>query len=117
MEGLQSECDVNIWEDEVFNVFAAPEPSSARRTPLIFACQRNNTAMALLLLDLGADMNQKSNDVCVLKCPQLESLIFSQFAQQWLTPLHHACLSGSYEVAVLLVDRGADINAATYVWL
>ena len=33
------------------------------------------------------------------------------FIQEGNTPLHHACMEGNKEVALLLIEHGADVKA------
>lgn len=67
----------------------AVKPDDLGLTPLHFASE--NTAIATLLIEKGADINAKS--------------------QHFGTPLHRAIMSGNAELVSLLVARGADVNA------
>jgi ankyrin repeat protein len=63
--------------------------AAGARTPLMWAAYHNDVPMARLLLEHGADPNQ--------------STYFGN-------ALSHACMSGSFEAAELLIARGADVN-------
>jgi ankyrin repeat protein len=60
------------------------------RTPLMWAAYHNDVQMARLLLERGADPNQPT---------------------YFGNPLSHACWSDGFEAAVLLIARGANVNA------
>ena len=60
------------------------------RTPLMWAAYHNDVRMVHLLLEQGADPNQ---------------------ATYFGNPLSHACWSDSFEVAKVLLARGAKVNA------
>jgi ankyrin repeat protein len=60
------------------------------RTPLMWAAYYNDVRMVRLLLEHGADPNR--------------STFFGN-------PLSHACWNDGFEVAELLIDRGANVNA------
>ena len=59
-------------------------------TPLFFACQSNNLAVAGLLLKAGADVNWKDND--------------------GMSTLHWASRNGQVGIAEFLLAKGADVN-------
>ena len=61
-------------------------------TPLHWAAGRGERELLILLLDHGAEVNAKDNNL-------------------W-TPLHEAISNKDTETAALLLDRGADVNAA-----
>ncbi len=67
------------------------------------ALRHRQLEMATLLLDLGADPNERTllddNDEPV---------------ESWGMPLWHAAYANDYEAAKLLLDRGADPNANVY---
>jgi ankyrin repeat protein len=64
--------------------------AAGMRTPLMWAAYHNDGCMVRLLLERGADPNQ--------------STYFG-------SPLSHACWSGSFEAARLLIARGANVKA------
>src|SRR5262249_29004814 len=64
--------------------------AAGARTPLMWAAYHNDVPMARLLLERGADPNQ--------------STYFGN-------ALSHACMSGSFEAAEVLIAGGANINA------
>ena len=61
-------------------------------TPLHWAAARGERELLVLLLDRGAEVNAKDNNL-------------------W-TPLHEAISNKDTETAAFLLDRGADVNAA-----
>ena len=67
------------------------------------AVNHRQTEMLKLLLDLGADVDER------IFLEQLE-----EPAVSWGMPLWHAALAGDFEITKLLLDRGADPNANVY---
>ena len=59
---------------------------------LLDSCRRDLTEVVMALLQ------------------EEELPIDARDVNQW-TPLHHACIKGNMEVAMALVDRGADVHA------
>lgn len=90
---------VNEGKIEVVRAVLAERPSCVRATdsdgytPLHRACYNNDTAMAHLLLQYGADPNATTNF-------------------KW-TPLHSACQWGNANCVALLLQHGANVNAQT----
>ncbi|MFN7995801.1 MAG: ankyrin repeat domain-containing protein [Bryobacteraceae bacterium] len=70
---------------------------------LTVAVTQGQIAMVSLLLDLGADVDER------VMLHELEEPTLS-----WGMPLWHAALAGNYEITKLLLDRGADPNANVY---
>lgn len=70
---------------------------------LTVAVEHGRLEMVRLLLDLGADPDERT----ILE--QLE-----EPTPSWGSPLWHAAQAGHYEIAELLLDRGADPNANLY---
>lgn len=70
---------------------------------LTLAVNHRQTEAVRLLLDLGADVDER----IVLK--ELE-----EPTPSWGMPLWHAALAGNLEITKLLLDRGADPNANVY---
>ncbi len=70
---------------------------------LTLAVNHAHTEMVRLLLDLGADVDER------MMLEQLEEPTLT-----WGMPLWHAALAGNLEIATLLLDRGADPNANVY---
>jgi len=64
-------------------------------TPLHIACHLGKTAAAKALIEAGADIDPRSH----LGDPRGS------------TPLHRAALGGHLEILILLIGKGADINA------
>lgn len=62
--------------------------------PIFEAARRNNVEAARHLLEAGADLNART-----------------QFQNLQLTPLHVAGNNGSYEVAQLFLEEGAEVDA------
>ena len=77
--------------------------------PLHSAASRNSLDMAKLLIEHSADVNAKNE----------MSLGYAQWLIEYghsvdvigMTPLHSAAWSNSLDVAKLLIERGADVNA------
>ncbi|KAH7300136.1 hypothetical protein KP509_24G046000 [Ceratopteris richardii] len=61
-------------------------------TPLIHASRQGHFQTALCLLNHGADLGVKANELDA-------------------TALHHAAAAGSIEIVKLLLEKGADVNA------
>ena len=70
---------------------------------LHLVCERGSVAMAKLLLDAKADVNERESSLCDPMTAVMESV-------QCLghTPLHKAARSGSLRLVKLLLERGAD---------
>jgi len=87
-------------------VLANPEllrPTSHNGGLLTLAVNHGQLEMVRLLLDLGADVDER------LMLDQLEEQVLS-----WGMPLWYAALAGNLEITRLLLDRGADPNANVY---
>lgn len=70
---------------------------------LALAVKHGRLQMVQLLLDLGADVNER------ILLEQLE-----EPAESWGMPLWYAALAGHLPITKLLLDRGADPNANVY---
>ena len=70
---------------------------------LSLAVNHGHTEMVRLLLDLGADPDERT---------MLHEL--EEPTPSWGTPLWYAALAGHRDIAELLLDRGADPNANVY---
>jgi len=70
---------------------------------ITLAVKHRQTEMVRLLLDLGADVNER------IFLEELE-----EPTESWGMPLWHAALAGDFGIAKLLLDRGADPNANVY---
>lgn len=86
----------------------AADPAPLRRTLrngglLSLAVNHNQLAMVSLLLDLGADVDER------VMLEELEEPTLS-----WGAPLWYAALGNQLEIARLLLDHGADPNANVY---
>jgi ankyrin repeat protein len=77
----------------------ARKSNIANNTPLRFAAESGHTAVCSLLLDYGADIEAKENDLCFL-------------SHGW-TPLHYAIWNNHGEVVSLLLKNGAKIDSKT----
>jgi ankyrin repeat protein len=71
--------------------------------PLTLAVKHRRLESVRLLLDLGADADERT---------MLHEL--EEPTESWGTPLWHAALTGQRDIAELLLDRGADPNANVY---
>ena len=79
--------------------------------PLHQAILRRKTAIALFLIERGADVNAPDNDRAVLVAlldGKAEPVRRDRIG--W-TPLHHAAAKNQVELARILLDRGAPPNA------
>jgi ankyrin repeat protein len=70
---------------------------------LTLAVNHHQLEMVQVLLDLGADVNER------LLLEELE-----EPTESWGMPLWYAALSGDFAISQLLLDRGADPNANVY---
>ena len=70
---------------------------------LTLAVKHGQIEMVRLLLDLGADVDER------IRLEQLE-----EPTPSWGMPLWHAALANQFDIAKLLLDRGADPNANVY---
>ena len=92
-------------------------------TPLHFAAHEGHVALASDLLKRGAEVNSiaKVSGSTILFCgPMLPSSVcypdsippyLPELLQTDRTPLHLAAYYGRTDVALLLLDRGADVGA------
>jgi uncharacterized protein len=90
-------------------------------TALMWAVSEGHADAARLLLGAGADVNARSNYVAAANGRGFEGRTplsnrtdpkAEEFASGWLTPLTMAAREGDVEMARVLVNAGADINAA-----
>ena len=95
-------------------------------SPLMLAAMNGHTAAVKLLLDMGSDINAQietnRNTALTLACFQgrheVVSLLLDRKAnvehraKTGLTPLMEAASGGYTEVGRVLLDKGADVNAA-----
>lgn len=95
-------------------------------SPLMLAAMNGHTAAVKLLLDMGSDINAQietnRNTALTLACFQgrheVVSLLLDRKAnvehraKTGLTPLMEAASGGYIEVGRVLLDKGADVNAA-----
>ena len=102
---------------EVVNLLVAHNADISARsergfTPLLFAAREGKTAIVNALLDLGADIEE------ALPAGRAEVTEngLSGAAQTGMTPLLLAIGSAHFETATLLLDRGANPNAAPLGW-
>lgn len=86
-------------------------------TDLHYAAALNLPDLAAALLDAGADIAAPLTESLVLQHDRLADVGVDFDADQprmaGETPLHVAALVGAREVAALLLDRGADVDART----
>ena len=99
---------VALGDVERVRTMIAADPAVLGRTLrsgglLSLAVNHNQIAMVSLLLDLGADVDERV---------MLEEL--EEPTQSWGAPLWYAALGNQLEIARLLLDRGADPNANVY---
>jgi ankyrin repeat protein len=89
-------------------------------TALMWAVAEAHAEAAKLLIGAGADVNARSNYVAAANGRGFEGRTpvgnrtdpkSEEFASGWLTPLMFAAREGVVELATLLVDAGADVNA------
>lgn len=76
---------------------------------LHIACINSNLELATYLLQNAVEVNPWATPQPTL----LDKLSGFKVSLTSLTPLHYACCKGDYELAILLLDREAWINAAT----
>jgi ankyrin repeat protein len=93
--------------DQVRSMIAA-DPAPLKRTfrnrgLVTLAVNHDQIAMVRLLLDLGADVDER------VLLEELEEPTLS-----WGAPLWHAARNNQVEIARVLLDRGADPNANVY---
>jgi len=89
-------------------------------TALMWAVSENHAEAARLLIGGGADVNARSNYVAAANGRGFEGRTpvgsrndpkVEEFASGWLTPLMLAAREGNVELARILADAGADVNA------
>ena len=89
-------------------------------TPLMWAASEGHGDAAKLLIASGADVNARSHYVAAANGRGFEGRTpiasrtdpsVAEFASGWLTPLMLAAREGDVELARILLDAGADINA------
>ena len=95
-------------------------------SPLMLAAMNGHTSAVRLLLDMGSDINAQietnRNTALTLACFQGRNEVVSLLldrkanvehrAKTGLTPLMEAASGGYIEVGRVLLDKGADVNAA-----
>lgn len=95
-------------------------------SPLMLAAMNGHTAAVRLLLDMGSDINAQietnRNTALTLACFQGRNEVVSLLldrkanvehrAKTGLTPLMEAASGGYIDVGRVLLDKGADVNAA-----
>jgi uncharacterized protein len=89
-------------------------------TALMWAVSEGHSDAVAALLKAGADVNARSNYVAAANGRGFEGRTpvanrtdpkTEEFASGWLTPLTLAAREGDVELARILVDAGADVNA------
>jgi ankyrin repeat protein len=89
-------------------------------TPLMWAASEGNAEAARLLITRGADVNARSHYIAAANGRGFEGRTpvanrtdpkTEEFASGWLTPLMLAAREGDLELARVLVDAGADVDA------
>jgi ankyrin repeat protein len=88
-------------------------------TPLMWAVSENHADAVRTLIAAGADVNARSNYVAAANGRGFEGRTpvsakadkVEEFASGWLTPVMLAAREGNTDVARLLVDAGAAVNA------
>lgn len=100
---------VALGEAAPVREIVASDPGALRRTddwirggPLTLAVRHGQIAMVRLLLDLGADVDERT------------TMDLEETVPTWGEPLWYAACAGRYDIAKLLLDRGADPNANVY---
>lgn len=99
---------VALGDAERLRGMIVADPAALRRTLrngglLSLAVNHNQLEMVGLLLDLGADVNER------VMLEELEEPTLS-----WGAPLWYAALGNQLEIARVLLDRGADPNGNVY---
>lgn len=99
---------VALSDVELVRSMFAADPAPLKRTfrnggLLTLAVNHDQIAMVRLLLDLGADVDERG------LLEELEEPTWS-----WGVPLWHAARNNQVEIARVLLDRGADPNANVY---
>lgn len=99
---------VALGDVEQVRSMIAADPAPLKRTfrnggLLTLAVNHDQIAMVRVLLDLGADVDER------VLLEELEELTVS-----WGAPLWHAARNNQVEIARVLLDRGADPNANVY---
>ena len=84
-------------------------------TPLIQACYHGNLKLVEWLLEQGADIEAKDNVCTQYSLLKILLYLLYMYCQYGGTSLHWACREGREEMAALLVDYGADLEAVTNV--
>jgi ankyrin repeat protein len=91
-------------------------------TALMWAVSEGHADAARMLIGAGADVNSRSNYVAAANGRGFEGRTpvanrtdpkVEEFASGWLTPLTLAAREGDVEMAGILVNAGADVNAVT----
>ena len=79
--------------------------------PLHLAAECSHTELAELLIARGADVNAKGDARTTLELHDSEGQVTVFRTLIGWTPLHYAVVWGHTEVAEMLIDKGADVNA------
>src|SRR6185503_8457317 len=98
----------------------AKETWGCGTTALMWTVSEGHADAARLLIGAGADVNARSNYVAAANGRGFEGRTpvatrndpkVEEFASGWLTPLMLAAREGNVEMARILADAGADVNA------
>jgi len=84
---------------------ALSNPIEGNGGMLRVAASHNRADILRLLLDLGFDPNERT---------RMEDVDADGIAFTWGMPLYHCAQSGKYELAEMLLQRGADPNGKVY---
>ena len=109
---------IHSWDTDKARSLLAADPALVNErdcgeTPLHWAARAGTADIARLLIDKGADVNAKADYLLTPYDVNVLGVKADDMVKDGLTPLHRAVMEEATEVAAVLIDAGANVNASS----